>query len=221
MKRSGKEFTQLNVLESYLKALKLLDSRNTFPNSGFSISAVRGREYVDIWKAHIQNQWYDFRLDDNSLLYFYRDGNEINYSYLGCPYDCISYGEYKAKVELDGFDNDDVEELYEDYLGMTELKHNPNYFRYDYEVNAYRPGEHPVAHMHCGMMESVRIGFSKQLDQMSFVAFILRQVYIDKWDIVLNNKDDYHELYMHKTNLVNINPGFYQQLDKDQDFYMF
>lgn len=221
MNRSGKECTQLNVLESYLKALGLLDSRNTFPNSGFSIAAVRGLEYVDIWKSHIQNQWYDYRLDDNSLLYFYRNGSEVNYSYLGCPYDCLSYSEYKAKAELDEFNDDDVEELYEDYLGTTELKHNPNYFRYDYEENSYRPGEHPVAHMHCGLMESVRIGFSKQLDLMSFMAFILRQIYNDKWDIILNNKNDYHELYVHKSNLEDIDSKFYQQLDKNQDFYLF
>lgn len=221
MNRSGKEFAQLNVLESYLKSLKLFDSRNTYPNSGFSISSVRGLEYVDIWKVHIQNQWYDYRLDDNSLLYFYRDGCEINYSYLGCPYECMSYSEYKAKSEFDEFDDYDVEELYEEYLGTTELKHNPNYFRYDFEVNAYRPGEHPVAHMHCGMMTSVRIGFLKKLDIMSFVAFILRQVYNDKWDIVLNNKNDYYELYLHKMYLDNIEPNYYQNLDKDQDFYMF
>lgn len=220
MSRSGKENAQLNMLESYLKKLCLYDSRNTFPNTGFNIAAVRGLEYADIWKTHITHQWYDFRLDDNSLLYFHKEGSEVNYSYLGCPFDCISYKEYKTRVELDGYEDEDIAELYEDYLCTTNLKTTPNYFRYDYEEESYRPGEHPVAHMHCGIMESVRIGLTKQLDIMSFAAFVLRQVYVDKWSLVLNHKGDYHELYIHKANLSNIESKFYQQQDIEQDFYL-
>ena len=70
MKWGGKEGAQLNKLEEYLKQLKLLDSRNSYPNGGFNLSAVRGLDYVDVWKTHVKHQWYDLRLDDNSLFFF-------------------------------------------------------------------------------------------------------------------------------------------------------
>lgn len=221
MNRKGKDATQLNQLTGYLKALKLLDSRNSFPNSGFSIAAVRGLSYADIWKLHIQKQWYDIRLDDNALFYFYKDGSNVSYSFLGCPFECESFSEYKSKAENADIEDYLIEESYEQYLGTSVIKESPYYFRYDLETTSYRPGEHPAAHIHCGLMDSVRIGVGKELDFMSFAAFILRQVYVDAWSVVLTSPDDYHELYCHKANLPDVSPQYFQQKDKDQDFYLF
>lgn len=220
MKRKGKEAAQLNVLVGYLKDLGLLDSRNSYPNSDFTIAAIRALEYKDVWGEHVRNQWYDIRLDDNSLLYFYRDNTSVSFSYLGCPYECEPYSIYRSKQELHDFEDYFVQELYENELTSSQIKNNPCYFRFDYDEGSYRPGEHPVAHLHCGLMENVRIGFKIKLDIMAFVAFILRQVYVQHWNLVLNNQDDYRELFFCKSNLCNIEDSFYKQWDKDQDFYM-
>lgn len=220
MKRNGKESAQLNMLEGYLIKLGMLENRNLYPNSDFSIAVVRDLEYVDLWKIHVLKHWYDIRLKDNSLLYFYKEASKVSMSYLGCPYDSMTMDEFKESYGADTVD-DEVEELYEEYLSTADIKRVPNYFRYDLEISSYREGEHPLAHMHCGLMESVRIGVGKELDFMSFSAFVLRQMYIDKWNIVLNNKDDYHELYIHKANLTDIAPQYYKQKDKEQDFYLF
>ena len=59
MNWGGRESAQLNKLEEYLKQLKLLDSRNNYPNGGFGISAVRGLDYVDVWKTHVKNHFLD------------------------------------------------------------------------------------------------------------------------------------------------------------------
>ena len=219
MNRSGKEYAQLNKLEEYLNKLGMFENRNLYPNSDFSIAAVRDLKYVDLWQIHVKSHWYDFRLKDNSLLYFYKEGPKVSMSYLGCPYDCITLDEFKEDYEADA--ETDIEELYEEYLSTANIKSNPNYFRYDLEISSYREGEHPVAHIHCGLMNSVRIGVGKELDYMAFSAFVLRQVFVDKWNIVLNNKNDYHELYVHKTNLSDIAPQYYQPKDKEQDFYLF
>lgn len=219
MNRSGKESAQLNKLDEYLCDLGLLDNRNPYPNSDFAISTVRGLSYVEIWRTHIKRRWYDFRLKDNSLFYFYKERTKVNMSYLGCPYNCMTNEEFRASYAAD-LEENKIEEMYEEYLSTANLKPNPNYFRYDIEKTSYREGEHPVAHIHCGMMDSVRIGVSKELDFMSFAAFILRQIYVDKWGIVLNNDNDYHELYIHKANLSDIAPQYYQPKDRYQDFYL-
>lgn len=220
MNRSGKDLAQLNKLEFYMKDLQLLDSRNSYPDSGFSIAAVRGLKYVDVWRTHIKRQWYDIRLDDNSLFYFYKEGSEVSFSFLGCPYICAPYSVYKAKAEFEDMEESFIQECYEDELSTSEIKSNPYYFRYDYEDGSYRQGEHPVAHLHCGLMENVRIGSKKELDIMSFAAFVLRQVYIQQWDVVLNDEKKYHELHVSKVNLSDIKAEYYQSKDKDQDFYL-
>lgn len=219
MNRSGKESAQINKIEEYLGNLGMLENRNLYPNSDFTISSIRGLKYVDLWQIHVKRHWYDIRLKDNSLFYFHKEDRKVSMSYLGCPYDCITIDKFADEYDAD--ENDSVEELYEEYLSTANIKPNPNYFRYDLEVTSYREGEHPVAHIHCGLMDSVRIGVGKELDFMSFSAFILRQVYVDKWDIVLNNKNSYHELYIHKVNLSDISHQYYQPKDKEQDFYLF
>lgn len=220
MSRSGKEGAQINKLEAYLGTLKLLDSRNLFPGTGFAISEVRGLPYVALWQKHVKSLWYDIRLDDNSLLFFHHEGNIMNFSYLGCPYDGMPYSEYEAKAKAAGVDDSLIDLGYEDYLGTTDLRDNPSYFRYDYDESSYRSALHPVAHLHCGLVSSVRIGIYKKLDVMSFTAFILRQIYTDKWETVLKAPDDYHELYEHKVRLSAINERFYQSKDQNQDFYL-
>lgn len=219
MNRGGKESAQLNKLEDYLKKLGLLESRNSFPNSDFSIGAVRGLQYCDVWKKHINNQWYDIRLDDNSLLYFYRDRNGVSFSYLGCPYVCEPFRIYKAKQEFVDYEDSFIQELYEDELNSSVIKPNPDYFRYDYEESSYKPGKHPVSHLHCGLMENVRFGVVKELDIMSFSALVLRQVYIQEWETVLEDELFFHELHVCKEGLPDIKPDYYQKTDIEKDFY--
>lgn len=220
MNRGGRESVQLNKLEEYLKLLKLLDSRNNYPNGGFSISAVRGLDYVDVWKTHVKNQWYDLRLDDNSLFFFSKEGDDANFSYLGCPYLCEPYSQYRTKPEFEGLEESFIQELYENEITSSSENPKPYYFRYDYEENAYRAGVHPVSHLHCGLMENVRIGLLKTMDVMSFAAFILRQVYIQQWSNVLSDEPRYHELHICKDNLTDIKPEYYKKFDQHQDFYM-
>lgn len=220
MIRSGKEAAQLNNLGVYLKKLQLDESRNYSPNSDFEISEVRGLKYFEIWEKHIKRQWYDFRLDDNSLLFFHKTATEASFSYLGCPYDCMSYREFKEKEYRDEDDDEILTELYEEYIMTTKLKDNPNYMRYDYAENAYRPGEHPVSHLHCGLMDTVRIGLSRKLDFMAFVSLILRQLYCEKWNVVISYPETYQELFESKSKLEDIDSKFFQSLDKDQDYYL-
>lgn len=220
MNRSGKDSSQLNNLEGYLKDLNLLDSRNSFPNTGFSISSIRGLDYKDMWAVHIQNQWYDIRLDDNSLFFFYREGTKTCFSYLGCPYVVVPFNRFKSQAEFIGMDEEDILEFYEDEMSTSDIKTNPNYFRYDYDEESYRPASHPVAHLHCGLMDNVRIGLINKLDIMSFASIVLRQVYPDQWNQVLNNKDKYNELFYHKKNLDYIENKYYEVLDQAQDYYL-
>lgn len=220
MSWTGKDSAQLNKLEDYLKLLDIFENRNMYPNPGFTLAAIRNLSYVDVWRTHVKNHWYNIRLDDNSLLYFFKKGKELSYSFLGCPYECESFKEYKNNPEFIGLDEELLFESYEGYVTSSDLKLNPYYFRYDYEEGSYRQGEHPVAHLHCGLMENVRIGLIKGFDIMAFVAFILRQVYVSKWSLVLQDKKKFHELYICKSGLSEIDMQYYQEHDRERDFYL-
>lgn len=217
---TGAEMTQLNKLAKYLKDLGMLNDHCLHPNAGFSLGAVRGIPYVDVWKAHSLHYWYNLRLDDNSLLFFYREGNTVNFSFIGCPYDCVGFNEYKDARIREGVNRCDINEMYEDYLATTNLREIPYYFRYDYDDTTYREGEHPAAHLHMGFVEGVRIGVRYRLDIMSFMAFILRQTYLPQWVHVLNNPTMYQELYQYKAGIECIASQYYQLKDRDQDFYL-
>jgi hypothetical protein len=61
------------------------------------------------------------------------------------------------------------------------------YIRYDFDGGSFRTGVHPAAHIHIGLDNPIRIGLGKQLTPLAFLLFVIRQMYPENWERLLNN----------------------------------
>ena len=72
-------------------------------------------------------------------------------------------------------------EEYERHLATLELNKAAVYIRYDEDPTLYRPMVHPYIHLHIGMNNNIRIPSSVEMTPLTFILFILQQVYYDVW----------------------------------------
>lgn len=108
---------QLNAISSILTFLELDRNRIWFPQYGeVSASSFRSVSYCGIWKKCLEEDLYDFQLDDGSLLQFRVEcfrPFQASYAYYDCPLECDSY---RGFVKHEGLDPKDVgDELMTEY----------------------------------------------------------------------------------------------------------
>jgi hypothetical protein len=178
--------TQLSAAWRMITELNLDGDRIWHPDySLVGASRFRHMNYVETWRTCVQEQLYDFQLVDNSLIQF-RVLNfsplSASFAYYECPYQCFSYRDFLVDV---GFEyeevRDDLRVDYEVYLTTCDLKETVTPLRYDFSPELYTPGLHPASHMHFGYASHIRVGTKKILRPMSFLLFVLRQYYPQKW----------------------------------------
>ncbi len=135
-------------------------------NPVLKISVWRDLEnYKKVWKAHYRIKSFHFRLIDHSLFRFLLIDRKVTYEYLNCPY-----------------------YIKEDFLEEQEpIEILPTPIRYDYEPSTFNPISHPIAHIHIGLDNSIRIGTDCKLTPLSFLLFCLRQMYPNYWKSIFNN----------------------------------
>jgi hypothetical protein len=186
---------QLNQLNSVFKKLGILDYRNfrpSYPNNPASL--FRKKAYLDVWNDCFVGQFYDFQLADNSLFQFqvYRyKPLKFSYGYYECPYDCLTYYEFLLQSDYELLEvGDSFRPEYEEYLTTCSLKLSFTPIRYDYDPGSHVPGRHPAAHVHIGFSNNIRIGARNILKPISFVLFVLRQCYPDRWLSFVNDKQN-------------------------------
>ena len=157
-------------------------------NAGFSIeqkqiSILRTRTYVDLWKDSYENNWYNFKLDDQSMFQF----SDTNYHFIQCPLDIVSQGEFKRSLDpalrVPGL----LEEAYENEISTSAIKNHFTPIRMDLDYGSYKEGRHPAAHIHFGLDNEVRVGLKRLMTPESFVLFIIRQAYPDAWTKLLDS----------------------------------
>lgn len=186
---------QLNTIAGLLKELEMLRERNypTYPPNPASI--FRNLKYADIWSLCFKEQYYDFLLEDHSILQFRFDiyqPSPISYSFYDCPFEnVISFQDFlEEQREFNpGSSVIEVAELFELYRSTLENKDTVTPIRYDYEPKNYRQAGHPASHVHVGQANNIRIGIKRVLRPISFTLLILRQYYPDKWTKFLSMPD--------------------------------
>lgn len=210
----GRFYAQLNTLSGILRSINLLEEYNMYPEQiNLSLSEVRKCNYHDLWKIYFTNNYYHFRLIDNSLICFNPDN--FSFSFIDNPFVCISFNDFI--IEHDLMDEEDQYILYPDYeqyLSECSFKEFPLSIRYDYAENSYNEGLHPVSHLHIGEGNNSRIGLIHKLDPESFVYLIIRQVYPEYWNEILNKGGHLKKIKTNKNNLVVINNNYYNSRDQ-------
>jgi len=185
---SGKFLTQIKELEKLLSSVNLLEEFLEYPSSiNLSLSEIRRLSYTELWEEHYKQNCYHYNLIDGALIYF--NISNFSFSYIGCPYECMSFEEFLFSEDL--LDEKKDYSLYSDYhqyISECSIREYPYLVRYDYDEESYNPGLHPAAHFHLGFNNDTRIGIHYIMSPKSFLYFILRQLYPEYWNIALKKK---------------------------------
>lgn len=169
----GQYLAQVNAVRKVLKLADLYRDQNQYPKySNFKLGEFKSIKFFESYKKVLNERFYDYELKDNSLIQFisYTDSNH-SFCYISSP--------FSEEVELNNR-----------FTGSYPLKENFLIVRYDYQPSDYDKFCHPCAHFHFNIGNQIRLGIKKKLNPISFIFFILRQCYPDKWSNYLERNND-------------------------------
>jgi hypothetical protein len=226
----GKFKTQLDTVETVLKRVRFLEERNVSPNKGLGIGLFKGKTYRQVYEDCLREFSYDFRLKDQALLLFLKDGKTLgngglSFSYYECPMDVQSYEVFVGtQFGLTPFDEefedtiaqfgDDLKAEYEQYVASTNAKALVTPIRYDCKAIDYKEGRHPASHVHFGFGNDIRVGTRRIMNPISFVLLILRQCYPDCWERVLKDRYAANWCRNVRENIDNVDPDYWNASDQ-------
>jgi hypothetical protein len=202
----------------------LLEARARKPTYPSDMATIlRSKSYGEMWQACLDDEWYDCRLSDSSLVQFRRWDQKLSYSYLEAPYEAMIFEEY-ASERIDenwrmlpasvrqSFELD-LRAGYELYLQSELIERPTTPLRYDYEPALYRAGVHPAGHIHFGLNNEIRVCTRRIFTPLSFTLFFVRQYYPKNWESVLQTRKD-ESIFREVREKLAIVPGeFMQTLD--------
>lgn len=211
----SKFFPSLADVEKLLGGLGLLADSIKRPNYPEDMPAtIRQNPYAEGWRLSIRNRWYNFRLEDSSVLQF-RITPYPSYTYLQCPASIATFEQYALRyygTDWKHFYSDILEE-YEQLIDSVPLDKPVTPIRYDYDTECYKPGIHPAAHMHLGLDNDIRILLEKQLTPLSFSMFIIRQFYPNEWLNFILKPSKVHFLNEIRNELSQVPKKYFNKLD--------
>lgn len=152
---------------------------------------LREKPYIDQWRTALENDWYHVRLEDHSLLMFSESDHSASFSFLQCPLDVPTFRSYLDSIGLKYTERNRIN--HRDNYEMVWITSSPREhltpIRFDYDENGYRCGTHPVSHIHIGLGNQIRIGVNRRMTAVSFVLFVMRQLYPECWERILNHRE--------------------------------
>lgn len=171
-----------------------------FVISSAMIQELRELDYLDRWRTVLERGWFHVKTTDQSLFLF-QEGLCSSYSFLHCPLEIIPFVDYLnlvLRVENTPENRRSYREEYEFLFETSSEKRHVTPIRFDYDENGYNSGVHPVAHVHVGLDNQIRI-FSNKMNPTSFVLFVMRHMYPRSWERLIGrtNADQYLRAIRH------------------------
>lgn len=213
---------QLNEIHRLLKIINLLEERN-YPHFPANPRAIfKSLSYPQIWELIYKEQYYNFRLVDDSLLQFKLETENVlcfHYSYYDCPYEPkMSIEEFEQKHPLN--EKYQIEELQLDYENYIVPKAKETFIpiRYDYDPQLYNPCIHPASHIHIGHNNSIRVSAKKILRPLSFILLIIRQIYPEYWGGITRLRNSEELLRNIRESLDEVSPSQWTVQDEKQQY---
>lgn len=171
-----------------LNMRKNLQNHHGIPYSKDLVSVSKKGNIQALYAYMSDNLDYDILLADDSMITMNMEGGLVRMVYLQNPIKHIDILEYVSMYHKDDLNVCSVDELreiykeeYERHLATLELNKAAVYIRYDEDPTLYRPMVHPYIHLHIGMNNNIRIPSSVEMTPLTFILFILQQVYYDVW----------------------------------------
>lgn len=171
-----------------LNIRKSLQDHHGIPYSKDFVSVSKKCDHQTLYCHMSENLDYDILLIDDSMITMNMKDGLVRMVYMQNPIKHISFSEYVSEYHKEDLDVYGVDELceiykndYERHLATLDLNKAAVYIRYDEAPTLYRPMVHPYIHLHIGMNNNIRIPSSVEMTPLSFILFILQQVYYDVW----------------------------------------
>lgn len=216
MKR-GAFFVQIKECWKILQSLDMDGEYVSNPQYPKSPRAYfKGMTYVEIWKACLNNRFYHCQLHDSSLMYFGFTGEDLfSLCFYQFPFDAATYSEFIDELGFTYFEvGENLRDDYEDYLSTCKVRESISTIRYDINYDLYKEARHPVSHIHIGHENHIRIRTEKIMGPLSFLYFILRQQYPEKWILYSHDVEKYLLHNQMRNNLTVINGSYLSDWDK-------
>lgn len=156
------------------------------------IGALRELEYLDQWRRAIEERWFHVRLEDHSLFLFNDVPGAPTFSFLHAPIVVETMREFLAARGLDynQRNREEHSEVYQLALETAVLRKHVCPIRFDFDPVGYRAGVHPLAHVHIGLDNQVRLSARRQFSVESFTLFVMRHMYPSSWEKLLGGMDN-------------------------------
>jgi hypothetical protein len=179
-------------------------------------ATLRELPYEDQWHRSVAEKWYHVRLEDHSLLVFDETAGRPSYSYLQCPLNVESVREFLNRSGRDYTAREirEAEEEYERVLETAQYRRHLTPIRFDCDPPAYNSGSHPLAHIHIGLDNDVRIGMRRIMSPTAFALFVMRHMYPECWRRVLDRAEECRLLHHCRNGLELVGQEFWQASDQ-------
>ena len=222
-----------NVKEckKYLEDWDLLKRTNTqniyrASNSKYSyefINLARGDNYAPMYRCAIENDDYDYLLNDGSFFQFSydvcpREKHEvIRLAFYPSIYE-YTYEDFLVKEldkRIDECDSD-YHDVYQQFISEQDpvIK---TVFRYDYDVSLYKKQIHSAAHIHFGNEEGIRIPINSQLRPSAFVKMAIEYYYPNKWKEMVSA--DYSDIWISSVDTDILEKCLFDDKDEKVPYY--
>jgi hypothetical protein len=177
------------------------------------IAELREKTYLEQWQTAVENGWFHLKMQDHSLFLF-TEGAMASYSFLHCPLEIVPFVEFLDQI---GERNTPASRRkhFDDYNKVVETaseRRNVTPIRFDYDPVGYRPGVHPVAHIHIGISNEIRL-CSNRMNAVSFVLFVMRHMYPRSWEKLLSRENVSQFVRAIRSPSTKLLPQFWGQLD--------
>lgn len=223
LKKARKLLKEANLLRTTNEINYRELSPSKFSNEFFQVS--QDSDYRGIYKTALERRDYDFLLEDLSFLQFSCEITDnsnptCRYAYYEAASYFPTYEEFLDELNF-SYDEcgDTLFEEYEQALDESRLKSSVTPMRYDYDEKLYEPPFHPVAHLHIGSGNDVRLPLSYRMPPHAFVAFVIRHAYWKQWKQLMVN-DNFRDIYQVKNQCHPLDSRFFSN-DEKLDFYIF
>lgn len=216
----GTFHNQVKEIKPILKSLDLFGDRIYRPKYPPNPAAIfRHLDYSSIWKKCFAESYFDYQLSDDSLIQFRVESFNplcVSYVYYECPFvPSLPFPEFlRDFIEVEDWNSPHYRKQdFSDYYLMADKKEVVTPIRYDFSPSLYRSGLHPASHIHFGFQSNIRVGTKKLLKPISFVLFILRQVYPDYWGKFTGLEIANHAVRNIREHLDDVHNDFWNELD--------
>jgi hypothetical protein len=226
----GRFRAQLETVANILNKVGLLEERALSPNKLFGLTFFKGKSYRQVYEDCLREYAFDFRLIDQALLLFLKDGRNLqngslSFSYYECPVQVMPYKEFVgAQFGVSPFDQgfdetvaqfgDDLRAEYEQYVSTTDSKSLVTPVRYDCKATDYKEGRHPASHVHFGFSNEIRVGTRRVMNPISFLLMVIRQCYPDGWRKLLGMQHAEAWCRNVRETIVPVDSAYWNQLDQ-------